>query len=69
MQKENSIKTLWQQIKNKTEFLIELSETNGRAVNTLRTHWFSKASNYGVPKNSLSSTVVFMESYIKNQKA
>ena len=61
---ENNIKTLWDKIEKKTDFLIKLSEANGRKVNTLRTHWFSKASNYGVPDSEMEKTVIYMQNYI-----
>ncbi len=65
MKDDNKIKILWNQINNKTDFLIKLSIENGRVVNTLRNHWFSKASNYGVPKDELLKTIIFMEKYIE----
>lgn len=64
---KNNIKTLWDKIDDKTDFLIKLSEENGRKVNTLRTHWFSKSSNYGVPDSELKFTTTYMQNYIRSQ--
>ncbi|TDQ27683.1 hypothetical protein [Tenacibaculum caenipelagi] len=67
MTEGNNIEYLLRQIEDKSDFMIKLSEKNGRKVNTMKNHWFSKASNYGVPDEELGSTIDFMQKYIQKQ--
>lgn len=67
MEKVDNIKSMWSQIDDKTDFLVKASKEFGRKVNTLRTHWFSKSNNYGMPDAEIDNVIKFMQNYLKAQ--
>ena len=59
------IKTLWQKIDNKTEFIQCVATALGKSPKTLKTHWFSNSGLWSVPAVYQSKVIELQEETIK----
>lgn len=60
-----NIKSLWQQIENKTKFMEMAAEDLGRSPLTLRQHWF--AHFWSIPEEHQPRVVELLQNAIKEQ--
>ena len=64
--KIDNIKDLYSQIKQKTNYMIELATHLDKSPNSLRVHWFGNF--WSIPSHHQDEVIIFTQKYIKNQK-
>lgn len=63
--KIDNIKNLWQEINNKTNFIIAVAHDLDRSPNTLHNHWFARF--WQVPEEKQDEVIKYMQTWIRNQ--